>query len=145
MARTILPRRPRDLPALLDRFFEEPLVPRMDWPEHVLEGIPLDVVEEDDTLVVRAAVPGLKREDLHVDVRGDELRIWGERKEETEHEEEDTYLREHRYGRIERRLLLPSDVDTDAAKAAFEDGILTLRLPKVEDGAHREIEIEAKT
>jgi HSP20 family protein len=145
MARTLPPRRPRDLPALLDRFLEEPLVPRMDWPEHVLEGIPLDVVEEDDTLVVRASVPGLKREDLHVDVRGDELRIWGERKEETEHDEEDTYLREHRYGRIERRLLLPSDVDTDAAKAEFEDGILTLRLPKVEDGEHREIEIEAKT
>lgn len=72
--------------------------------------------EEDDAIVVRASVPGLKREDV--------------------------YLREHRYGRIERRMVLPRDVDAGAATATFEDGVLTLELPTRGDGDHRQIDIQ---
>lgn len=147
MKRAIRRRRMGDLPALpdpFDRLFDESLLPRSLWGEETLRGIPLDMYEEGGAIVVRAAVPGLKRDDLHVEVLGDELRIWGERKDETEREEEDYYLRENRYGRVERRMLLPHDVDADAAAAEFEDGVLTLTLPILEGDARHEIEIHDK-
>lgn len=145
MARTLRPRTSADLatfPSVLERLLGEPLAPRTLWPDEERQDIVVDMFEEDDAIVVRASVPGLKREDLHAEVRGDELRIWGERKEETERKDEDVYLREHRYGRIERRMMLPRDVDADAASATFEDGVLTLKLPTRGDGDHREIEIQ---
>lgn len=147
MKRAIRPRRMSDLPALpamFDRMFDESLLPRSVWGEEILQGIPVDMYEEEGAIVVRAAVPGLKREDLHVEVSGDQLRIWGERKDETEREEEDYYLRENRYGRVERRMLLPHDVDAEAAEAAFEDGVLMLTLPILEGDARHEIEIHGK-
>jgi len=148
MARTIRPRTPaQDLttfPSVFERLLGEPLASRSVWPSEERQDILVDMYEEDDAIVVRASVPGLKREDLHAEVHGDELRIWGERKEETERKDEDVYLREHRYGRIERRMMLPRDVDADAASAAFRDGVLTLKLPTRGDGDHREIEIEGE-
>ena len=147
MARTlsIWPRRTlsEDLPSVFERFWNEPMVsfPRSALAQEPLD-IRMDVYQEDDSLKVHAAVPGMKRDDLHVEVREDELRVWGERKEEREHEEEDVYMRENRYGRVERRITLPRVVDAKKATARFHDGILDLTLPIREDGERREIEIQ---
>ena len=146
MARNLLRRRmlpSDDVPSMLERFWNEPLTPRTLWGEMAVDDIKIDMVEEDGDLVVKASVPGLAREDLHADVQGDELRIWGERKEERAHDDEDVYIREHRYGRVERRMLLPRDVDASQAKARYEGGVLTLRMPIVDQPEHREIAIEA--
>lgn len=146
MARTLRARSASDLanvPSLLERFWNEPLTPRALWGEMRVSDIKADMFEEEGSIVVKAAVPGLAREDLHAEVLGDELRIWGERREEREHEDEDVYLRENRYGRVERRMLLPRDVDAERAQARFENGVLTLQLPIVDAPTQREIAIEA--
>ena len=145
MARSLIPRRRSDrsdVATLLDRFWNEPLTPRTLWGDLTATDIRVDMYEEDDTVVVEAEVPGLAREDLHLEIHGDELRIWGERKDKREHEDERVFLRESRYGRIERRMLLPHDVDADAATAKVENGVLTLRLPVADAPTHHEIPIE---
>ena len=93
---------------LMNRFFDEDL-PRFEgWPLTAITtpDIPLDILDRDDELVVKASLPGLKPADLHVEVDDDSLRIWGEVKEEHQQEEGNYYLREHRYGRIERMTSL---------------------------------------
>ncbi len=105
-------------------------------------GLPVDVVEKKDEIVVKASVPGLKPEDLDVSVTGDVLTIRGETKSE-EKIEEGTYLRqERRFGKFERSLQLPTLVVADKAEAKFEHGVLTLRLPKAEEARPRTIKVK---
>lgn len=131
---------------LMNRFFDEDL-PRFEgWPLTAITtpDIPLDILDRDDELVVKASLPGLKPADLHVEVDDDSLRIWGEVKEEHQQEEGNYYLREHRYGRIERMTSLPVPVEADQAKAEFEDGMLTLTLPKASEARRKEIQVISK-
>ena len=132
---------------LMESFFNEPM--RSVWPTGTLgtaftEDIPLDILEQDNALIVKASVPGIKPEDLHVEVEAERLRIWGESREDKERKDEDYYLREHRYGRVERVTTLPYTVDSDKAKADVEGGMLTLRLPKAPGAKHKEIKVQAK-
>ncbi|UCH24563.1 MAG: Hsp20/alpha crystallin family protein [Trueperaceae bacterium] len=129
-----------------DRFFDEEFMrPRISELEPFsARGIPLDVYEEGDTLKVKASIPGIKPEDLHVEVSDDQLHIWGEAKEEKERREETYYLHEHRYGRVERCATLPYAVLSDKAKAEFENGTLTLTLPKAAEVRGKEIRVEVK-
>ncbi len=147
MAR-LLPARRRTVPdpfETIDRLWNDPrFAPRPMFGDGETHDVRTDLFEEDGTLVMRASLPGLRREDLHVEVDDDEIHVWGERKEDTVREEGDVYLRENRYGRIERRVALPRDVDPETAKATFKDGVLTLRLPIREDGGHRELPIDAE-
>ena len=71
----------------------------------------------------------------------DRLHIWGEAKEDKERKDEAYYLREHRYGRVERMVTLPYSVNSDKAKAEFKDGVLSLTLPKSAETPRREIKI----
>lgn len=143
-------RTPRDMVRmsdLMESFFNEPM--RSAWPKDVLrasfEDIPLDILEQDDALIVKASVPGIKPDDLHVEVEADRLRIWGESREDKERKDEDYYLREHRYGRVERIVTLPYAVNSDEAKADVDGGMLTLTLPKAPDAKHKEIKVQAKS
>ncbi len=131
------------LASMLERFWSEPtlVMPRSVWGEGEAPEIRVDVVQEPNEIKVTATVPGLKREDLHVEIQQDELRIWGERKEEEAHEEASVVMQENRYGRIERRLVLPHEVDADRSNAVFRDGVLRLTLPHAETDGHRELEI----
>jgi HSP20 family protein len=127
----------------LDRFFDESMF-RPSWWGMETRAIPLDVIEEDKNIIVKASIPGIKPSDLHVEVDEDSLRIWGEMKEETERKDEAYYLREHRYGRLERSTLLPYAVSAEKAKAEFENGMLTLTLPKASEARRKEIKVQAK-
>jgi HSP20 family protein len=107
--------------------------------------IPLDVYEAGDNLIVKASVPGIPPEALNVQVREDTLTISGEVKEDKERKESDYHLREHRYGRFERSVTLPYSVKVDKAEAVFENGLLTLTLPKAtETMKARQIHVKAK-
>jgi HSP20 family protein len=108
------------------------------------EDIPLDIYEEGDNLIVRAAVPGVKPDKLNVEVHDDILSISGEAKEDEERKEGSYYLREHHYGHFERSLTLPCAVKVEKAEAEFEDGILTLTLPKIEKAKGKKIQIKSK-
>ena len=90
----------------------------------------VDVYEKDDTYVVKAELPGVKKDDIDVSVSGDTLTIKGERKDETETKEENCYLAERSYGSFMRSMALPSTVDADNIEANYDDGVLEVKLPK---------------
>ncbi len=104
----------------------------------------IDMYQTDDALVIRAAVPGLKAEDVQIDVTGDVLTIKGEFKQKDEAKEKNYHLREQRWGAFERRVLLPTQIVADKAKAEFENGVLTISLPKTDEVRPKQITIKAK-
>lgn len=106
--------------------------------------VPLDVYQTDDDVIVKASAPGFKADDIQISVTGDTLNLRGEVKEEHEENGKEYYLRERRMKRFARSITLPVPVNADKAKAEFEDGILTLTLPKVEDVKPKTITIKAK-
>lgn len=105
--------------------------------------IPLDMYETDNDLVVKASLPGFRPEDIQVNLTGNTLSIRGERKEEREAKEENYYRREMRRGRFHREVTLPFAVQPDQAQANYENGVLTLRLPKAAEVRGKEIKITA--
>jgi HSP20 family protein len=104
----------------------------------------LDMYETDDAIVVEAVIPGVKPEEIDVQIVGSTLTIKGERKEEKKREEAAFVYQERRYGSFSRSITLPTEVDVDEAKAEFEHGILTLNLPKSEVVKPKSIKIKTK-
>jgi HSP20 family protein len=139
----------RDMVSLreaMDRLFEESFVRPRTW-AGTTEGVAtlaLDVIESDDDVTVKASIPGLKPEDIDISVTGDVLTIKGETKEEKEEKNGNYHLRERRYGAFQRAVSLPTLVKADKAEAVFENGVLTLTLPKVEEVKPKSIAIKAK-
>ena len=106
---------------------------------------PVDVYETEQNVVLKAAVPGVKPEDLDVSITGDVLTIKGEFKEEREQEQRRNYIRqERRYGSFCRQLTLPTAVDANKVSANFENGVLTLEMPKREEVKPKTVKITAK-
>jgi len=138
----------RDLVSLrdaMDRLFAESFVrPGAAFPLLGAEGPAVDMYQTKDDIVVKAAIPGIKPEDIDISVTGDTLIIKGELKQE-EKIEEANYLRQERtYGQFQREFSLPTQVNADKAKADFEHGVLTLRLPKAEAVKPKSITVKAK-
>jgi len=102
----------------------------------------VDVYEEKDTVVIKAELPGMKKEDIEVNLAGDMLTIKGEKKEDKEVKEDDYYRRERSYGSFLRSMTLPCEVKGDQIKANFKDGILEIRLPKTEDAKKKSIAVK---
>ena len=108
------------------------------------EELALDMYETDNDVVIKAALPGVKPEDIQISVVGNTLTIKGEVKEEEEVEERNYIRRERRYGKFARSVALPGEVEADKAKAEFENGILTLTIPKAEEAKPKTIEVKVK-
>ena len=108
-------------------------------------AIPLDVVEQDDELLVRASIPGVKVDDIDVSIENRVLTIKAETKTEAEHKEGGYLVRERRSGSFLRSLRLPESVDADKAKTSYNDGVLTVNLPKAESKKAKHLKIEAGT
>ncbi len=104
----------------------------------------IDLYQTADDVVVKAALPGLKAEDVQISITGDVLTLRGEYKQEEEKQETTYHLREQRFGSFERAVSLPVDVQTDKAKAEFENGILTISLPKAETVKPKTITVKAR-
>ena len=130
----------------MDRLFEESFVrPPRSWLLPLEgRGVPLDMYETDEDVVVKAAVPGLKPEDIDVTITGDTLTIKGEAKEEKEERRTDYIRQERRYGAFSRSVSLPAGLQTDKAKASFENGILTLSIPKAGEIKPKVIKVKTK-
>ena len=95
-------------------------------------SLAVDVIEDEDKILVNASVPGIKPEDINVTIEDNVLTIKGETATSHEVNEEHYRLRERRYGSFHRTLRLPDTVDTDKAATRYENGVLTITLPKVE-------------
>lgn len=104
---------------------------------------PVDVEETPDHLILTAELPGMRHEDIDVELEDGVLTIQGEKKEEQKDETTQGLLYERRWGSFTRRFTLPRAVDANAITASFENGILTVRVPKAEEAKGRKIEITA--
>jgi len=105
-------------------------------------GLAADVFENDDTVVVKASVPGLQPKDVDIHVTGDTLSISGERIDGKTEEKRSYYQRQLRYGTFAQTITLPTLVNADQAEANFDQGILTITLPKAEEAKPRQIKIK---
>ena len=92
----------------------------------------IDIADKDDSIVVRAEVPGCKAEDIDISVYGNILTISGEKKESKEENEKGYYHMESSYGSFRREISLPTDVDEDKIDAVCKEGVLSITLPKAE-------------
>ena len=130
-----------DLRDEIDRLFESPLGETRT--SQLLSGWTpaLDVYEEKDHFIVKAELPGLKKEDIEVSFYDGGLSISGERKSETNHEDAEVYRAERFFGRFQRTLTLPTPVAVDKARASYQDGVLTVTLPKTEEAKPKRIDV----
>lgn len=127
----------------MDRLFEDSFVTPRTWgaTQSMMEPS-LDVYETANDLVVKAALPGMKPEDVDITITGDLLTISGETKEETEQKDKNYIRRERRYGSFSRSVSLPGGLNGDKAEAKFENGVLTLTVPKSEQVKPKKIQVK---
>jgi HSP20 family protein len=104
----------------------------------------MDIFEEDGNVVVKAELPGMKKEDIEVTVTDHTMRISGEKKREEKIEKRDYYWEERSYGSFARSLQLPTEVQTDKVEAKFKDGILEVRIPKTEEAKSKEKKVKVE-
>lgn len=116
----------------MDDFFKGVLVRplRFDFDNAAQMRLKMDVTRADDTYTVKAEMPGIAKEDIHVTVDGNQITISGEvRKEKEEKKGEEVVRSERYYGAVSRSFTLPQDVDESRVDAKSSDGVLTLTLP----------------
>ena len=104
----------------------------------------IDIEESNGNLMVRAEIPGMTKEDINVSVKEDMLKISGERKQQNETKEKTFHRIESSYGKFERIIRLPAEVDADKVKASYKDGVLNITLPKPESMKPKQIDVEIK-
>jgi len=114
--------------------------PRMDIIEE--EMIPaIDIYEEGDSVIAKVELPGMKKEDINVEVNNGILKISGEKKREEKVEKKNYYRIERSSGSFERSITLPFETQADKAKASFKDGVLQIKIPKSEEAKKKETKI----
>jgi HSP20 family protein len=104
---------------------------------------PVDIFEKDQNLVIRAEVPGVNKNDIDIRIENGVLTLRGERKQETEFNEQNAYRLERIYGTFTRSFSLPTTVDAARISAVYKDGVLELTIPKLEAAKPKKIEIVA--
>jgi HSP20 family protein len=126
---------------LFDDAFTRPLSVRDGWS---MTNPAIDMYQTDNDVVVKASIPGIKAEEVQINVTGDILTLKGDVNQEDERNDRAWHIREHRFGSFERSIVLPTDVKSDKAEAVFENGILTITLPKADEVKPKTINIKAK-
>ena len=130
MAFELVPFRPfSDLPDLWDTFFE---TPHFHFGSDL--GVPMEVSETKDSVVVEAEMPGMDSKSLDISLTGDLLTIRGEKKQETKTDNGDCYCTERTYGKFSRSVRLPANVKNNGneIKASYKDGVVRIEIPKTE-------------
>jgi len=108
------------------------------WPALAGEVSPaMDIFEEGGDIVVKAEIPGMKKEEIHVDINEKAVTVSGEKRKEEKVERKDYVHLERAFGSFARTFALPAEVQTDKARATFKDGILEVRMPKTAEAASR--------
>jgi len=127
----------------LDRFFDNPLAGLGEFTQPFLSGwMPaMDLYEDKDNFVLKAELPGMKKEDIEISLHEGVLTVSGERKSEEQHKDAETYRSERFFGRFHRTMSLPKPVVGDKVAANYKDGILTMTLPKAEEAKPKQIHI----
>lgn len=129
----------KEINRMFDRFFrgfEDEEIRVVSWSPRV------DISETNDEYIVRAEIPGVSKDDVKITIKDDILTISGEKKQEKETKGENFHRVERVYGSFSRSFVLPGSVKVDKVEAKFKDGVLTIKLPKVEEAKPKEIEIK---
>jgi len=125
----------------VDRLFDN-ASPDREWGQSPMWGLAVDVVENKDDFIVKASVPGIHLDDLDISYADDTLTIKGDIKSDNEVKEDQYHLRERRFGSFIRSISLPTKVKGDAIEASYQNGVVTLRLPKAEEVKPKRIAIK---
>ena len=129
----------------MDRLFDDAFTHSLSKRDGWSASTPaVDMYQTDDEIVVKASLPGVKADEVQINITGDVLTLKGEVKHEEEKNDKAWHIREQRWGSFQRSVALPTNVVSDKAKAEFENGILTIILPKAEEVRPRTITINAK-
>lgn len=129
---------------LITPMFEEFLRPMAGWGGRMggmIRTPDSDVVETENEIRVTVELPGMKVEDIDLDLENNILTISGEKREERQDRNETWHLSERRYGKFSRSFVLPRDVEADRIEAHFGDGVLNVVVPKSAKARRRRIEI----
>jgi HSP20 family protein len=129
----------------MDRLFEDSFVNPRSGIASDEQPLALDVYTTSDSLVVEAALPGVKPDDVNISILGDTLTISGSTHDEQKRDENGYSYREIRRGSFSRTVTLPNGLKSDAATASFENGLLRLSFPKAEEAKPRQIQIKPTT
>jgi len=124
---------------LFDDFFGRPLA-RTEWTEGVWSPT-VDISEDKDNVIIRAEMPGTKKEDVNISIQDNVLTLKGEKKQEKEEKDKNYHRVERSYGSFCRSFQLPTSVKTDKIKANYRDGVLNITLPKTEEVKPKQIPI----
>lgn len=128
----------------MDRLFDDAFTRPLSLRDGGWSAPAIDMYQTDNDIVVKAALPGFNANDVQINVTGEVLTIRGEMKREEEQKEKSWHIREQRWGSFERSISLPTDVVSEKAQADFDNGILTIMLPKAEEVKPKTITVKAK-
>ena len=129
----------------MDRLFQESFVhPGREWLAGPKGTLALDMYETEDSVVVKSSIAGVEPDDVSITISGNVLSISGETKTEEEVKEDDYIRRERRYGSFSRSVTLPEGVEADKAEASFDDGVLTLSIPKTPEAKPKVVKVKSK-
>ncbi|HID38573.1 MAG TPA: Hsp20/alpha crystallin family protein [Calditrichaeota bacterium] len=128
----------------MDRLFDEFFRSGLDVAERVDLTPLVDVEETDDEFIISAELPGMKRNEIKITFENNILNISGEKKAGKEIKEDNYHRMERSYGKFSRTIPIPSGVKLDKIDAVYEDGVLTVHIPKTEEAKPKQIEIKVK-
>lgn len=131
-----------DSPALFDDLFRSFVLSPL-WREAGMPvpDMPIDIAEDEKTYRIKAEIPGVDKDDIEVSVEGNQVSISAEAKKEAEKNDEKEIIVERVYGKAYRAFSLPSEVDGNRTEAHYDKGVLSLTLPKKENGSARRIAV----
>lgn len=128
---------------VIRRPFGRPFWPSMPRMLEELEPMPsIDIFEEGDNIVVKSDMPGMTKDDIEINLTDDMITLSGEKKKEEKVEKKNYFRLERSRGTFKRSFALPTEVQTDKAKATFKDGVLEIKIPKSEEAKKKERKIK---
>ena len=128
----------------LDRLFVDAFTRPLNVRDGGWSAPAVDMYQTDDEVVVKVALPGFQADEVQINVTNDVLTLRGELKHEEDQKDKAWHIREHRWSSFERSIALPTAVTADKAVADFENGILTIALPKAEEVKPKTISVRTK-
>ncbi|HOQ18342.1 MAG: Hsp20/alpha crystallin family protein [Methanothermobacter sp.] len=123
----------------MQREFEKKI---SEYAENIPEKLSMDVMETDDAIIIKTDLPGVKKEDINIELTENTISISAVFEEEVEIEEANFIKKERKYGEARREMRLPEKIRVEDAKAKFENGVLTVELPKVEVKKKQTLKVE---
>jgi HSP20 family protein len=104
----------------------------------------VDIYDKDDAIVIHAELPGVKKEEVSIEVKDNVLTIQGERADVKEVNEDSYFRKERIFGSFQRSFTLPSAINPENIKAVFKDGVLQIEIPKPEEQKPKQIEVKSE-